>query len=104
MMNVSSCSCQSGRWALQWTREDGRAMVRPAERADSRTNRARILATAVALFAERGIDAEMRDIAERAGLAVGTVYNHFPSKDALLVAVLQRAIAEVEQVAERACD
>ena len=79
-------------------------MVRPAERADSRTNRARILATAVALFAERGIDAEMRDIAERAGLAVGTVYNHFPSKDALLVALLQRAIAEVEQVAERACD
>jgi AcrR family transcriptional regulator len=79
-------------------------MVRPAERADARTNRARILATAVALFAERGMDAEMRDIAERAGLAVGTVYNHFPSKDALLVAVLQQALAEVERVTERAAE
>jgi AcrR family transcriptional regulator len=77
-------------------------MVQAAERADARANRARILAAAVALFAERGIDAEMREIAERAGLAVGTVYNHFPSKDDLIVAVIHDALVEVEQAAERA--
>lgn len=77
-------------------------MVQAAERADARANRARILAAAVAMFAERGVDAEMREIAERAGLAVGTVYNHFPSKDELIVAVLHEAFAEVEHAAERA--
>jgi AcrR family transcriptional regulator len=77
-------------------------MVQAAERADARANRARILAAAVALFAERGIDAEMREIAERAGLAVGTVYNHFPSKDDLIVAVIHEALGEVEQAAEQA--
>jgi AcrR family transcriptional regulator len=77
-------------------------MVQAAERADARANRARILAAAVALFAERGVEAEMREIADRAGLAVGTVYNHFPSKDDLIVAVLHEALIEVEQATERA--
>src|SRR5262249_2069118 len=75
-------------------------MVQSAERADARANRARILAAAVALFAERGIDAEMREIAERAGLAVGTVYHHFPGKDDLLIAVFHEAVAGFEQALE----
>ncbi|MGE0540761.1 MAG: TetR/AcrR family transcriptional regulator [Dehalococcoidia bacterium] len=77
-------------------------MVHQTERADARANRARILNAAVALLAERGIDAEMREIAERAGLAVGTVYNHFPGKDDLIIAVMREAFGELEQAIDAA--
>jgi AcrR family transcriptional regulator len=77
-------------------------MVHQTERADARANRARILNAAVALLAERGVDAEMREIAERAGLAVGTVYNHFPGKDELIIAVMREAFGELEQVIDAA--
>jgi AcrR family transcriptional regulator len=53
-------------------------------RADARRNRERILESARAVFAEHGIDAQMDDVAGRAGVGVGTVYRHFPTKDALL--------------------
>jgi AcrR family transcriptional regulator len=77
-------------------------MVHPAERADARANRGRILNAAIALLAERGSEAEMREIAERAGLAVGTVYNHFPGKDELIIAVMREAFGEIEQAVAHA--
>ena len=58
-------------------------------RADARRNREKVLAAAHAVFAEAGLDAPMEEIAQRAGLGVGTVYRHFPTKD-----VLVRAMAE----------
>ena len=57
-------------------------------RADAERNRARILAAASELFAERGLDASMPELAERAGVGVGTVYRAFPDKDHLLGAVM----------------
>lgn len=74
----------------------------PAERADARANRQRLLDAAVAVFAERGADAEIREVAERAGLAVGTVYNHFPSKEDLLTAVVEEAVAQCEAALDAA--
>lgn len=74
----------------------------PTERADARANRRRLLDAAVAVFAERGADAEIREVAERAGLAVGTVYNHFPSKEDLLTAVVEEAVAQCETALEAA--
>jgi AcrR family transcriptional regulator len=53
-------------------------------RADARRNRERILAAAKEVFAEQGEEAQMDDVARRAGVGVGTVYRHFPSKEILL--------------------
>src|SRR4051794_41510603 len=57
-------------------------------RADAERNRARILAAASELFAQRGLDASMPELAERAGVGVGTLYRAFPDKDHLLAAVM----------------
>ncbi len=58
------------------------------ERSDARLNRERILAAACEVFAERGLDGEIREVAERASVAVGTIYRHFENREALLVALL----------------
>jgi AcrR family transcriptional regulator len=55
-----------------------------AVRADARRNRERIVEAARAAFAEEGRDAQIDDIARRAEVGVGTVYRHFPTKDALV--------------------
>ena len=59
------------------------------QRADARRNRERILESARAVFAESGADAQIDDVARRAGVGVGTVYRHFPTKEALLVELLR---------------
>ncbi|WP_433149265.1 TetR/AcrR family transcriptional regulator [Actinomadura nitritigenes] len=53
-------------------------------RADARRNRRRVLDAARAAFEESGNDAQMEDIAKRAGVGVGTIYRHFPTKQALV--------------------
>jgi AcrR family transcriptional regulator len=58
-------------------------------RADARRNRERILESARAVFAERGADAQIDDVARQAGVGVGTVYRHFPTKEALLAELLR---------------
>jgi AcrR family transcriptional regulator len=64
-------------------------------RADARRNRERVLAAARAVFAEQGIDAQMDDVARRAEVGVGTVYRHFPTKEALLNALSDELFAVV---------
>ena len=61
----------------------------PGLRADARRNRARILAAAGQVFAERGASASTEEVARRAGVAVGTVFRHFPTKDDLLRAIMK---------------
>jgi AcrR family transcriptional regulator len=61
----------------------------PGLRADARRNRARILAAAGQVFAERGASASTEEVARRAGMAVGTVFRHFPTKDDLLRAIMK---------------
>src|SRR3954447_6371000 len=53
-------------------------------RADARRNRERILKAAKEVFGEEGIEAQMDDVARRAGVGVGTVYRHFPNKEVLM--------------------
>ncbi|MDT0344116.1 TetR/AcrR family transcriptional regulator [Streptomyces litchfieldiae] len=57
-------------------------------RADARRNKERLLAEARVAFAARGTGASLEDIAGRCGLGIGTLYRHFPTRQALLEAVL----------------
>ncbi len=57
-------------------------------RADARKNRARLLAAAEEVFAEKGAAVPIDEVAQRAGVGVGTLYRHFPTKEALFVAVV----------------
>ena len=59
-------------------------------RADARRNRERILQSARAAFAETGADAQIDDVARHAGVGVGTVYRHFPTKQALLTELVRQ--------------
>jgi len=67
------------------TRPSG-SMRRP-RRADARRNDEQLLDAARVVFAERGADASLDDIARRAGVGIGTLYRHFPTRQALLEAV-----------------
>ncbi len=58
-------------------------------RADARRNRARIIDSAREVFAESGADAQIDDVARRAGVGVGTVYRHFPTKEALIAEIVR---------------
>ncbi len=62
-------------------------------RADARRNRERVLEVARTAFAEFGQDLPMEELARRAGVGVGTVYRHFPNKDALLDALVTDQLA-----------
>jgi len=68
-------------------------------RADARRNINALLKAAMTVFAKSGVDAPMRDIAEEAGVGVGTIYRHFPVRADLIVAVFRH---EVDDCAEAA--
>ncbi len=68
-------------------------------RADGRRNRQRVLDAAVALFADEGLKVSIDEVAQRAGVGVGTVCRHFPTKEALIEAALT---GMYEQLLDRA--
>ena len=70
-------------------------------RVDAERNRQRIIATAREMFAERGIDVPMEDIARRAGVGVGTLYRRYPTRADLVIAAFE---AKMTAYAEAARD
>lgn len=68
-------------------------------RADAQRNRDKLLAAAVDTFSECGADAPLEAVAKRAGVGIGTLYRHFPTRDALIEAAYR---AEVTHLAEAA--
>jgi len=66
-----------------------------AARKDSVRNRARLLTAAREVFAERGFEATLDDIARHAGLGTGTAYRHFPNKQAVAAEVLADATEQI---------
>jgi AcrR family transcriptional regulator len=73
-------------------------------RADAQRNRARLLDAAEALFAAEGISVPVDAIAEKAGVGVGTLYRHFPTKEKLYEAILIDRLGELVADARRRLD
>jgi AcrR family transcriptional regulator len=71
------------------------------KRADARVNHDKLVAAARALFTEKGTSAPLEEVAERAGVGIGTLYRHFPTRQALLERVY---VDEVEAMARAAAD
>lgn len=69
-------------------------------RADSLRNRDLLLAAAKAAFAQAGAEVPLEDVARRAGVGIGTLYRHFPTRDALVAAVYARAVEQLTASAE----
>ena len=73
-------------------------------RSDAERNRQRILAAATEVFAERGLGVSLDDIAAAAGVGVGTVYRRFPDKDALIEALFEQKLREIEELLHRSLE
>jgi AcrR family transcriptional regulator len=71
-------------------------------RKDAVHNRERLLGAARRLFADRGLDVPLDEIARAAGVSIGTLYNRFPTRDALAEAVFADRVATVAGLAEQA--
>lgn len=71
-------------------------------RRDAEENRQRLLAAAREVFAEQGLEATMDDVAERAGVGVGTAYRRFANKEELIDALFGERIGELAVIMERA--
>ena len=69
-------------------------------RADAERNRQRLLDAAREIFAERGLDVTLDEIARRAGVGTGTAYRRFPNKNALIEALMVGRIRELESIAK----
>ena len=64
----------------------------PRKRADARRNEQALLAAAAAVFVVSGVDAPVRDIAAEAGVGMGTIYRHFPTRADLVIAVYRHQV------------
>ncbi|OAN37814.1 TetR/AcrR family transcriptional regulator [Mycolicibacterium iranicum] len=70
------------------------AAARP-RRADAARNRDRLLRSAHQAFTEHGVNASLDDVARAAGVGPGTLYRHFPSRDALVLAVIDEGLTDL---------
>jgi AcrR family transcriptional regulator len=69
-------------------------------RADAVRNRERVLEAAKAIFSAGGADASLEAVARRAGVGIGTLYRHFPTREALFEAVYRREVQQLADLAE----
>ena len=70
-------------------------------RADAVRNRERVLEAAKAIFSAGGPDASLEAVARRAGVGIGTLYRHFPTREALFEAVYRREVEQLGELAEQ---
>jgi len=70
-------------------------------RADAVRNRERVLEAAKAVFSAGGPDASLEAVARRAGVGIGTLYRHFPTREALFEAVYRREVQQLGELAEQ---
>jgi AcrR family transcriptional regulator len=72
----------------------------PGQRPDAQRNHDRILEVARVVIREQGAQASLRDVARRAGVGLGTLYRHFPTRDALLESLMRRRFEHLRTRAE----
>jgi AcrR family transcriptional regulator len=70
-------------------------------RADAVRNRERVLEAAKSVFSAGGADASLETVAKRAGVGIGTLYRHFPTREALFEAVYRREVDQLSELAEQ---
>ena len=73
-------------------------------RADARRNREQVLAVACAMMADDGVDISLRSVARRSGVGIGTLYRHFPTREALISAAFGERIQRLAAFAEESLD
>src|SRR5438477_4707592 len=79
--------------------DDAETIRRP--RADAVRNRERVLQAAKAVFSVGGPDASLEAVARRAGVGIGTLYRHFPTREALYEAVYRHEVEQLSELAEQ---
>src|SRR5947199_7108596 len=86
---------------MSTTEETTHPLLERPKRADARRNYEKVLAAAREAFAEGGESTALEEIARRAGVGIGTLYRHFPNRQALLEALY---VDEVEEVCRSAAE
>jgi AcrR family transcriptional regulator len=81
---------------------DTATATKPILRADARRNHEKIIEGARTVFARYGASAQMEDIARASGVGVGTVYRHFPTKEALMTELVRRTFESFVETARGA--
>src|SRR5262252_8348399 len=77
------------------------AIEKRKPRADAIRNRERVLEAAKAVFSQGGPEASLETVAKRAGVGIGTLYRHFPTREALFEAVYRREVEQLSELAEQ---
>ncbi|MGW3353911.1 TetR/AcrR family transcriptional regulator [Streptomyces bungoensis] len=72
--------------------DEGAGSAAPSRRKDARRNKEALLDAAAAVFVASGVEAPVRDIAARAGVGLGTIYRHFPTRADLIIAVYRHQV------------
>jgi AcrR family transcriptional regulator len=72
----------------------------PKLRADARRNRDKLIEIAAQAFAEKGVETSLEDIARKAGVGIGTLYRHFPTREHLVEVVYRRELQNLAEAAE----
>ena len=76
-------------------------MIARKPRVDGQRNRERLIEAAKAAFGDVGADVSLDEIARRAGVGIGTLYRHFPTRDAIVEAVYRREVQQLAGAAQR---
>src|SRR6516165_10071550 len=92
MFRLSTCDVVNSKTEEQGHGLEPRGRTDRRVRADALRNIDTLLESAKAVFATSGVDAPVREIAEKAGVGIGTVYRHFPQRADLIAAVFRREI------------
>ena len=100
--DVTSRSYRAGRGKARGAPQAQRGSRKP--RADAQRNRDGLLEAAKAAFAEVGPEASLDEIARRARVGIGTLYRHFPTRDAIVEAVYRREVQQLADAAPRLAD